>query len=272
MGAGKRTLAVDIGGTWIKAMVLDPRGRRVSGPFRAPTPRPATPPRVLATLRRLAQDAPRYDRVSVGFPGVVERGVARTAANLHPTWIGVRLGPPFAAAFRAPTRVANDADIQGLGLVQGRDVELVVTLGTGIGSALFLDGCLVPNLELGHHPFERGRTYEQRLGDRVLKRVGTRRWKARLVRAVALLRRTFNPRLLYLGGGNARLLRRGMPAGVRVADNVAGLLGGIRLWEQPRAGQGRRAAPPVIRAAARRRVRSRRPAAASARAPSRTRA
>jgi polyphosphate glucokinase len=239
MGAGKRTLAVDIGGTWIKAMVLDPRGRATSEPCREPTPRPATPPQVLAALRRLAAVVPAYDRVSVGFPGVVEDGVARTAANLHRSWIGVALGPGLTRVFGAPVRVANDADIQGLGVVEGRGVELVITLGTGIGSALFLDGRLLPNLELGHHPFEAGRTYEERLGDPVLKRIGTRRWTRRLVRAVKTLSAAFNPRLLYLGGGNARLVHRGMPPRVRVADNIAGLLGGIRLWE-PEAHRRRR--------------------------------
>jgi polyphosphate glucokinase len=232
MRAWKRplTLAVDIGGTWIKAMLLDPAGRPASGTERVPTPRPARPPAVFAALRTIAALLPGYDRVSLGFPGVVENGVARTAANLHPAWIGVQLPPPLFRVFDAPVRIANDADIQGLGLIEGRGVELVITLGTGIGSALFLDGALVPNLELGHHPFELGRTYEQRLGDRVLKRIGARPWKARLVRALLTLQRTFNPRRIYVGGGNARLLRRGLPRGVVAADNVAGLLGGIRLW------------------------------------------
>jgi polyphosphate glucokinase len=156
--------------------------------------------------------------------------------------------------------VANDADIQGLGIVEGRGVELVVTLGTGVGSALFLEGSLVPNLELGHHPFERGRTYEQRLGDAALRRLGVRRWKARLLRAALTLQRTFNPRRLYLGGGNARLLRRGLPPGVFAADNVAGLLGGIRLWADAPArtlSVGKRH-PPLTRAKAPRRARSRR--------------
>ena len=243
MRAGKRprTLAVDIGGTWIKAMLLDASGRPASEAERVPTPRPARPRAVFGALGTIAELLPGYDRVSLGFPGVVEQGVARTAANLHPAWIGVRLLPPLIKVFGAPVRVANDADIQGLGLIQGRGVELVITLGTGIGSALFLDGTLVPNLELGHHPFERGRTYEQRLGDRVLKRIGARRWKARLARALLTMQRAFNPRRIYLGGGNARLLRRGLPPGVAAADNVAGLLGGIRLWDPSAIPASRRA-------------------------------
>lgn len=251
MRHGARTLAVDIGGTWIKALVLDARGRPMGAEGRTPTPRPATPAAVLRALRGLTGEMPPYDRASVGFPGVVEGGVARTAANLHPRWIGVPLVSAMRGVLRAPTKVANDADIQGLGIVEGRGVELVLTLGTGVGSALFLDGRLVPNLELGHHPFERGRTYEERLSDRVLHRIGVRRWKSRLLRAVETLRRAFNPRLTYLGGGNARFLQKGLPSGVVPADNVAGLLGGIRLWEDPFPGrrpQARRARrPPASR-------------------------
>jgi polyphosphate glucokinase len=226
------TLALDIGGTGIKAMLLDARGRAISPREREKTPRPATPGRVLAVIQELASRLEDYDRVSAGFPGVVVDGVVRTAANLDPAWIGVRLEQRLRARLGRPVRVANDADVQGLGIVEGRGVELVMTLGTGVGSALFLDGCLIPNLELGHHPFQRGKTYEQLLGDRTLKRIGTRRWNRRVRRAVQQLVQTFNCRWLYLGGGNARLLSRRLPSRVRVASNLAGLLGGIRLWDQ----------------------------------------
>lgn len=273
MDAGTRTLAVDIGGTWIKTLVLDTRGRPIGSEGRAQTPRPATPHAVLRALRALAGTMPSYHRASVGFPGVILEGVARTAANLHPRWIGLPLVPALRGELGVPTRVANDADIQGLGIVEGRGVELVLTLGTGVGSALFLDGRLVPNLELGHHPFERGLTYEQRLGDRVLHRIGVRPWKSRLMRAVETLRRAFNPRRIYLGGGNARFLKRGLPAGVVAADNVAGLLGGIRLWEKEREPRSPyRGAARATRGSAPRRARSRPRGTRAARAPSRSRA
>ena len=224
------TLAVDIGGTGIKVMRLDARGRPASELRRIETPSPATPAAVLGALARAIRDLPPFDRVSVGFPGVVVDGVVRTAANLNPAWIGESVTRRVRRLAHRPTRVANDADIQGLGVVAGRGVELVITLGTGIGSALFLDGQLVPNLELGHHPFERGRTYEELLGDRALKRIGKASWNRRLRRAVETLVNTFSCRRLYLGGGNARLITGRLPAGVCVVDNVAGLLGGIRLW------------------------------------------
>ncbi|HEY3216404.1 MAG TPA: ROK family protein [Candidatus Eisenbacteria bacterium] len=224
------TLAVDVGATAIKLMLLDPRGRPISERMRVGTPTPATPTAMLRSIARALPQLPPFDRVSLGFPGVIVDGVVRTAANLSPAWIGVDVARQIRRITGKPTRAANDADVQGLGVIEGRGVELVLTLGTGVGSALFLDGGLVPNLELGHHPFERGRTYEERLGDRALKRIGTGAWNRRLRGAVETLERAFNCRRLYLGGGNARLVRSGLPANARVVDNVAGLLGGIRLW------------------------------------------
>ena len=227
------TLSIDIGGTGIKAMLLDARGKSVSDRVREKTPRPATPARVVRVAATVASQLPGYDRVSIGFPGVLVNGVVRTAANLDPRWIGLRPATLLRQALRKPLRILNDADMQGLGIVEGRGVELVVTLGTGIGSALFLDGRLIPNLELGHHPFRRGQTYEQQLGDRPLKRVGRRRWNRRIRKAVDQLLQTFNCRRLYLGGGNARLVTARLPRAVRITSNVAGLLGGIRLWNEP---------------------------------------
>lgn len=232
--AGPRTFALDIGGTVIKAAVLDARGRPVAAPVRAATPRPAKPTAVLRVVMRLAAAAPRFQRVAIGFPGVVQDGVTRTAANLHPAWRGVDLGRRMERLTGRPTRVANDADVQGMAVIEGVGVELVITLGTGVGSALFLDGRLVPNLEFGHHPFRSGRTYEQLLGDRALKRIGKRAWNRRLRVAIETLRQAFNCRRLYLGGGNARLVAKPLPPGVRTVKNIAGVLGTLRLWSPPR--------------------------------------
>jgi polyphosphate glucokinase len=244
------TLAVDIGGTGIKAMRLDGRGRPISERVREKTPQPATPARILRVIADLAARLGDFDRVSVGFPGVVDQGTIKSAANLHPSWIGFRLRERLARLLHRPTRVANDADVQGLGIVEGRGAELVITLGTGVGSALFIDGRHV-HLELGHHPFHRGKTYEDLLGDRKLKRIGVERWNHRVRRAVDMLLQTFIVRRLYLGGGNARLVEGRLPPQVRVASNLAGLLGGIRLWELESAAEHR--PPPTSRRRARRR-------------------
>ncbi|HEU4535531.1 MAG TPA: ROK family protein, partial [Polyangiaceae bacterium] len=127
-------------------------------------------------------------------------------------------------------RVINDAGVQGYGVVEGRGVEMLLTFGTGMGCALFIDGRYVPNLELGHHPLRKGRTYEEYVCDDELKRVGESRWLQRVDRVIAQVLPIWNPRVLYLGGGNARLIRGKLPPNVRVVENVAGLLGGIALW------------------------------------------
>lgn len=225
-----RTLAIDIGGTGVKSVVLsaagDPLGERV----RVETPRPATPENILEAIASLVENAGAFDRVSVGFPGVVRQGVTENAPNLDPSWNGFPLARMLAERLGRPTRVANDADVQGLGVVSGHGVELVLTLGTGLGSGLFLDGKLVPNLELGHHRFRAGKTYEEILGKKGLERQGRKRWNHRLRLAIEELRRLFNFDRLYLGGGNAKKIRGELPGDVTIVSNFAGLLGGIALW------------------------------------------
>lgn len=227
---GPRTLAVDVGGTGIKVLVLDEAGESQGERDRALTPRPAVPTAVIETIAGLAA-AHQFDRVAVGFPGVVRQGVTITAPNLHPDWHGFSFAQSLAGRLGKPVRVANDADVQGFGAISGAGLEMVLTLGTGMGSALFVDGLLVPNLELAHHPFLEGRTYEQWLGQSSLERLGENEWKQWLDRAIAQIRHTFNFDVLYLGGGNARMLDpAAMPEGVRIVQNIAGLLGGIALW------------------------------------------
>jgi polyphosphate glucokinase len=106
----------------------------------------------------------------VGFPGVVKAGVTKTAANVDAEWIGFDLESALSQQLEKPVRVINDADMQGLGSIAGKGVELVLTFGTGLGGALFLDGKLVPNLEPGHHEFRKGNTYEQQLGNACTRR------------------------------------------------------------------------------------------------------
>lgn len=228
--AAPRTLAVDVGGTGIKALVLDDEGQALAPRQRELTPRPAVPEAILATIQTLAA-AQEFDRVAVGFPGVVRRGVTITAPNLHPDWHGFPFAERLSAVLGKPVRVANDADVQGFGAIQGSGLEMVLTLGTGMGSSLFVDGILVPNLELAHHPFLEGKTYEEWLGQASLERIGVEDWRTWLDRAIAQIRHTFNFDVLYLGGGNARMLDQAtLPDDVRVVQNIAGLLGGIALW------------------------------------------
>lgn len=225
-----RTLAVDIGGSGIKVMVLDGEGQPQTERSRLETPQPPKPEPVLETIASLAGGQGEFDRVSVGFPGVVRRGVIKTAVNLDPSWIDFDLETTLKDRLGKPVRVANDADIQGLGAVVGQGVELVITLGTGCGSSLFVDGILVPNLELGHHPFRKGETYEQQLGRLALDTVGAKRWNRRLEKAIVSLQNLFNCDCIYLGGGNAKKIAFELPPNVKVVPNVSGLLGGIALW------------------------------------------
>ncbi|MEL6493894.1 MAG: ROK family protein [Cyanobacteria bacterium J06623_7] len=224
-----RTLAVDIGGSGIKVMVLDESGSPLSDRDRLKTPRPAKPKKVIDTILTLAQKQ-EYDRVSVGFPGVVHNGVIKTAVNLHDDWLQYDLAGELERLLSKPVKVANDADIQGLGAISGRGVELVITLGTGFGSALFVNGKLVPNLEMGHHPFRKRETYEEQLGRAAHDKHGSKKWNLRLQKAIAHLEHLFNYDALYIGGGEAKQIDFDLPDNAKKVPNITGLLGGIRLW------------------------------------------
>lgn len=225
-----RTLSVDIGGSGIKVMVLDEAGNSLTERSRKETPQPPKPDAVIDAIAQLAAGQGEFHRVSVGFPGVVSGGVTKTAVNLDPDWIGLDLVTALSERLGKPVRVANDADIQGLAAISGSGVELVVTLGTGFGSALFVDGKLVPNLEMGHHRFRKGETYEEQLGRAALDKVGEKKWNERLGKAIASLEHLFNYEYLYIGGGEAKKITIDLPPNVKVVPNVNGLLGGIALW------------------------------------------
>ena len=225
------TLSLDVGGSGIKGMVLNPSGDPLNDKVRIKTPRPASPSAVLETIARVAAQQPEFDRIAIGFPGVVEFGVVKTAPNLDGDWAGVPLATEVEKLIGKPCRAANDADVQGYGAIEGRGVEMVLTLGTGMGSAVFTNGHLTPNLELGHHPFSRKKTYEEMLCQAARKRIGKKKWNQRVERAVNLILPIWNPRRLYLGGGNAEKLTFELPEEVRIVSNDAGILGGIRLWE-----------------------------------------
>ncbi|MGN6108200.1 MAG: ROK family protein [Kofleriaceae bacterium] len=229
-----RTLAIDIGGTGIKALVLDPEGGALTDRVRVATPRPATPKAVMTAMWSLIEPLGDFDRVSVGFPGVVIEGVTKTAKNLHEDWIDFALGKALADALRRPVRVLNDAGVQGYGVIEGKGLEMVLTLGTGVGSALYFEGRYVPNLELGHHPFGNGKTYEQYVGAKAMKRIGKKKWNKRVGEVVEQILPIWNPRKLYLGGGNAKHVRIDLPPNVSITPNIAGLLGCAALWRDER--------------------------------------
>jgi polyphosphate glucokinase len=226
------TLAVDIGGGSIKALALDDQGAPVTETLSRPTPSPAAPDAVFKLIHDMADTLPPHRRVSVGFPGVVKDGVAQNAPNLgDELWRGVRLNEQLTQLLQRPVRAVNDADLQGLGVVRGKGVELVLTLGTGMGAALFTDGVLVPNLELAHHPLRDGQTYEDLVRDSELKRIGPVEWTGRVLNAIEQLEPIFNYDTLHLGGGNVRHLQAELPNNVRVFSLAEALRGALKLWD-----------------------------------------
>lgn len=234
-----RTLCIDIGGTGVKALIVNSKGAQISERLRVRTPRPATPKKVLSALAPMIEQLRPFERVSAGFPGVVEDGVVKTAPNLHRSWHDTDLAKALAKRTRKPARVLNDAGIQGYGVIEGRGVELVLTLGTGFGFALYVNGMYVPNLEIGHHPFRGSRTYENLVGGDALEEIGKSKWNKRVTRVLALIQPIFNPRKIYIGGGNVKYLDARLPRNTKCVPNIAGLTGGIALWNgQSKAAHG----------------------------------
>src|SRR5215510_4061468 len=203
-GAGLKTLAFDIGGSGLKASLLDEGGKMVTERARVDTPKPCPPALLLEKLTELTAQLPPFDRVSVGFPGPVRKGRTLSSADLgSEDWNGFDLQRAIAKQIGKPTVVINDADMQGIGAIKGKGVEMVITLGTGLGSALFEDGRLAPHIELAHIPFRKGQTYEEQLGNRAFKKVGKIEWNKRLAKAIVAFRALTHFDKLYIGGGNA---------------------------------------------------------------------
>lgn len=234
VAAGKRrTLAIDIGGTGLKASILDEKGTMLTERVRVATPPMCPPDLMIKTLVKLVASLPNYDRVSVGFPGVVRRGVVLTAHNLgDAAWKGFALDEALGKALKKPVRALNDADIQGLGAIKGKGVEVVITLGTGLGSSIFEDGHISTHLELAHHPFRKGETYEEQLGNFAFKKAGKKKWKQRVALAIEALRSLTTFDHLYIGGGNAKHMAGDLPADVSTVSNDLGMSGGIWLWRE----------------------------------------
>jgi len=230
--SGPFTLAIDIGGTHLKAGVLDAAGALVSGPARVETPHPASPIAVVDGLLGLAKQLTAFNRISIGFPGVVRDGAVLTAPNLgNDAWHGHRLAAELADKLGVPARIDNDGTVQGLGVIAGRGLECVITLGTGMGFALFHNGRPAPHLELSQHPVRGRRTYDQYVGDAAFNAVGRRRWNRRVEKAIGFIHTLTNCDVLYIGGGNSRHIRFDLPPWVRIVSNEAGITGGIKLWD-----------------------------------------
>jgi polyphosphate glucokinase len=226
------TLAIDIGGSHLKASVLSEEGTPMVDRVRVDTPVGAPPESVVDALAELVEPLPPYDRVSVGFPGVVRNGTVRLAPpNLdNAEWAGFNLAEALAGKLHKPVRVLNDAEMQGLAVIKGEGVEMVITLGTGFGSSLFVDGRRGAHLELAHHPFRKGETYDEQLGNAARKKVGGKKWNKRVKKAIKTMRVLTNFDHLYIGGGNSKRVTLELDPDVSLVSNEAGIAGGLAVW------------------------------------------
>lgn len=226
------TLAIDIGGSNLKAGLLDHDGAIVGKRVKVPTMHPSPPKLVVPALVELVGQLGPFDRVSIGFPGLIKRGVVRTAPNLgSKDWAGFDLAGALRKQLGKPVRMLNDATVQGLGVISGHGLECVITLGTGFGFALYHDGRLTPQLEMSQHVARKDLTYDEYLGVAALHKVGRKRWERRVERMLAQLRAVVNFDTLYIGGGDAQEIKLKLPDDVRIVSNDAGITGGVRLWD-----------------------------------------
>ena len=230
---GPQTLAIDIGGTGLKASVLDGSGKMAEEHVRVPTPYPLSPDKLVDTLAKLTAPLNSYDRISIGFPGVVRDGRIITAPHFKgKAWSGYPLAETLAHRFGKPARLLNDAEVQGLAIVKKQGLEVVLTLGTGVGTAIFTNGALTPHLELAHHPIGKGKTYNDYLGNAARRDIGAKKWNKRVLKTIEIVYSLLHYDVLYIGGGNAARIDVALPDNVHVASNDAGITGGIHLWDE----------------------------------------
>lgn len=228
-----KILSVDIGGSRIKATILDPEGKMLMDYQKIATPPLPDPANVIEAILELTRNFQEYNRVSVGFPGYTRQGIIHTAPNLStPKWKNVNLSKMLSDTLGKPVRVLNDADMQGLGVIRGEGLEMVITLGTGFGTALFLEGNLLPHLEVAHHPVSKDRTYDEYIGNKAFLEVGAEKWNKRMKKAIEILKVVFNYDHLYIGGGNAKKITFEIDDNVTRVSNVDGIKGGAKVWQR----------------------------------------
>ena len=227
------TLAIDIGGSHLKTGILNGAGKMISEEARVVTPKPAKPSVVVSALVALAKPMGHFDRISIGFPGVVRMGRVLTAPNLGTKdWRTFPLAGELSKELGKPARMLNDAGIQGLGVISGQGMECVLTMGTGMGFALFENGRLGPHLEMSQHPVKTGKTYDEYVGAAALRDIGKGHWNRRMRKVIGIMQVLVTYDMLYIGGGNARVLEQPLPDRVKITPNEAGITGGVRLWDK----------------------------------------
>jgi polyphosphate glucokinase len=226
-----KVLSIDIGGSHVKATVLDKNGALLVEYKKVETPLPANPDNIVKAIQTLAQIHTDFNKISVGFPGYVRDGIVKTAPNLdNDAWVNFNLAQKLEEVLGKPARVVNDADMAGLGVVKGKGLELVLTLGTGFGTALLLDGHLLPHLEVGQSPATKTKTYDKFIGEKAFEKDGEKKWNVKLKKVFKNMKTLFNYDHLYIGGGNAREISFKLEENMTVVTNRDGIKGGSRLW------------------------------------------
>jgi len=271
MGPVTLTLSIDCGGTGIKGSVLDELGQMTAEQVRVRTPYPLPPDRFIGILAGLGRELPKADRVTVGMPGMIRHGRVvstphyvtkhgphtQVIPDLVDQWRNFDVRAAMETELELPTIVLNDAEVAGAGAVTGFGFEVVLTLGTGLGCAIFDDGHLLPHLEVSRAPVRRGRIYDTYIGDATRKRMGDYAWSRRVRDVLIGLRPMFEWDRLFLGGGNSSLLEQRdlleVGGSILVVPNSAGIVGGVRAWDlevdairQPMS-KGGRPNPPKLR-------------------------
>ncbi|MBC7654618.1 MAG: ROK family protein [Oligoflexus sp.] len=229
----EKYLALDIGGSHIKSTILNVEGKMDIEYQKIATPKNATPDDVITAIETLIKDFSNYDKISVGFPGFIKNGVVKTAPNLNnEAFKNFNLSQAIASKFKKPVRLVNDADMQGLGVISRVGLEMVITLGTGFGTALFMDGKLLPHLELAHLPVREGIDYDAFIGDKALDKDGIKVWNTKIKGVLETFNNVINYDSLFLSGGNAKRINFDLDDNIKVVGNRDGIRGGMFLWKE----------------------------------------
>jgi len=231
--APKRILCIDVGGSGLKAAVISPRGKYLVKRHRIKTPKHRKPRQIVKVLADLVAPMGSFDHVTIGFPGVVKNGKVISAPHFGTKdWKGFDLAAAMRKTLGKPVKLLNDADVQGLAVIEGKGLELVCTLGTGFGTAWFRDGELMPHMDLAHLVVRKKDDFDIYAGDKTRRKIGNHQWSRRIRKLIGVLETVFAYDRLYLGGGNSSCLEFKLPRNVTTVSNDAGMEGGAFAWSR----------------------------------------
>ena len=243
------TLAIDCGGHSIKGSVLNSAGEIIGEMLSERTPYPLSPDRLVGIIEEFLPALPEYERITVGMPGMIRHGVViytphysrkfgphtEIDAEVAAKWENVNFAEVIEERFHKPTIVLNDAQVHAAGVIHGVGLEVVITLGTGLGFAIFDNGRLAPHMEMSMAPTRGAKTFDLYIGEKARKRVGAPMWSRRVLTMVEQLRPVLHWDRLYIGGGNAARItpsiRQRLGEDVFIMPNSTGVAGGARAWE-----------------------------------------